>query len=204
MDQTKIGRFIAERRKQVNLTQLQLADKLGLTDKAVSKWERGIAMPDSSIMLELCGILGITVNDLLNGEVVSMENYQKQSEEILIEMVKEKEEKDRMLLRAELIAGILSCIPLLIATIFVAYNESIAEWIRIVIVLVSLIPFFIAVPFLIKIEQRAGYYQCAECGHCYVPTFKSVLWAPHMGRTRKMKCPACGKKSWQKKVLTKE
>ena len=204
MDQTKIGRFIAERRKQVNLTQLQLADKLGLTDKAVSKWERGIAMPDSSIMLELCSILGITVNDLLNGEVVSMENYQKQSEEILIEMVKEKEEKDRMLLRAELITGILSFIPLLIATIFVAYNESIAEWIRIVIVLVSLIPFFIAVPFLIKIEQRAGYYQCAECGHCYVPTFKSVLWAPHMGRTRKMKCPACGKKSWQKKVLTKE
>ena len=204
MDQIKIGRFIAERRKQVNLTQLQLADKLGLTDKAVSKWERGIAMPDSSIMLELCGILGITVNDLLNGEVVSMENYQKQSEEILIEMVKEKEEKDRMLLRAELITGILSCIPLLIATIFVAYNESIAEWIRIVIVLVSLIPFFIAVPFLIKIEQRAGYYQCAECGHCYVPTFKSVLWAPHMGRTRKMVCPACGKKSWQKKVLTKE
>ena len=204
MDQIKIGRFIAERRKQVNLTQLQLADKLGLTDKAVSKWERGIAMPDSSIMLELCSILGITVNDLLNGEVVSMENYQKQSEEILIGMVKEKEEKDRMLLRAELITGILSFIPLLIATIFVAYNESIAEWIRIVIVLVSLIPFFIAVPFLIKIEQRAGYYQCAECGHCYVPTFKSVLWAPHMGRTRKMKCPACGKKSWQKKVLTKE
>lgn len=204
MDQIKIGRFIAERRKQVNLTQLQLADKLGLTDKAVSKWERGIAMPDSSIMLELCSILGITVNDLLNGEVVSMENYQKQSEEILIEMVKEKEEKDRMLLRAELIAGILSCIPLLIATIFVAYNESIAEWIRLVIVLASIIPFLIAVPFLIKIEQKAGYYQCAECGHRYVPTYKSVLLAPHMGLTRKMKCPACGKKSWQKKVLTKE
>ena len=204
MDQIKIGRFIAERRKQVNLTQLQLADKLGLTDKAVSKWERGIAMPDSSIMLELCGILGITVNDLLNGEVVSMENYQKQSEEILIEMVKEKEEKDKMLLRAELIAGILSFIPLLIATIFVAYNESIAEWIRLVIVLASIIPFLIAVPFLIKIEQKAGYYKCAECGHRYVPSYKSVLMAPHMGFTRKMKCPACGKKSWQKKVLTKE
>lgn len=204
MDQIKIGRFIAERRKKANLTQLQLADTLGITDKAVSKWERGIAMPDSSIMLALCAILGITVNDLLNGEVVSMDNYQKQSEEILIEMVKEKEEKDKMLLRAELITGILSFIPLLIATIFVAYNEGIAEWIRIVIVLVSLIPFLIAVPFLIKIEQRAGYYQCAECGHRYVPTYKSVLWAPHMGRTRKMVCPACGKKSWQKKVLSKE
>jgi transcriptional regulator with XRE-family HTH domain len=67
MDQLKIGKFIAECRKQKQLTQLQLADKLGITDKAISKWERGIAMPDSSIMLELCDILGISVNELLNG-----------------------------------------------------------------------------------------------------------------------------------------
>ena len=67
MDQLKIGKFIAECRKQKQLTQLQLADKLGITDKAISKWERGIAMPDTSIMLELCNILGISVNELLNG-----------------------------------------------------------------------------------------------------------------------------------------
>ena len=109
-----------------------------------------------------------------------------------------------MLLKAELIVGIVSFIPLMIATIFVAYNQSLAEWIRGLIVLASLIPFLIAVPFLIKIEQKAGYYKCAECGHCYVPTFKSVVMAPHMGRTRKMTCPNCGKKSWQKKVMTKQ
>ena len=68
MDQIKIGKFIAECRKAVGLTQMQLSEKLGITDKAISKWERGIAMPDSSIMLELCGILGISVNELLNGE----------------------------------------------------------------------------------------------------------------------------------------
>lgn len=204
MDQIKIGKFISERRKLANLTQAQLADKLGITDRAVSKWETGKSLPDASIMLELCGILKITVNDLLSGEVVTMENYQKQSEEMLIEMVKEKEEKDRMLLRAELLAGVLSLTPLLVATIFVAYNESIAEWIRVVIVLASIVPFLIAMPFLIKIEQKAGYYKCAKCGHCYVPTFKSVLWAPHMGLTRKMVCPKCGKKSWQKKVVSKE
>ena len=204
MDQIKIGKFIATRRKEKNLTQLQLADHLGITDRAVSKWETGRSLPDSSVMLQLCDALGITVNDLLNGEVVTMENYKKQTEEILIEMVKEKEERDRMLLTAELIAGILSLIPLILATIFAAYNQSLAEWIRGVIVLASLIPFLIALPFLIKIEQKAGYYKCAECGHCYVPTFKSVLMAPHMGTTRRMKCPACGKKSWQKKVLTKD
>ena len=133
-----------------------------------------------------------------------MENDQKKNDEMLIEMIKEKEEKDRMLLKAELIVGIVSFIPLLIATIFVAYNQNIEEWKRGVIVLASIVPFLIAVPFLIKIEQKAGYYKCAECGHCYVPTFKSVLNAPHMGMTRKMTCPKCGKKSWQKKVLTKE
>ena len=204
MDQVKIGKFIAQRRKLANLTQLQLAEKLNITDRAISKWETGKTLPDSSIMLALCGILGITVNDLLSGEVVTMENYQEKTDEMLIQMIKEKEEKDRMLLKAELIVGILCILPLLPASIFAAYNEGLAEWIRAVIVFASIIPFLIAVPFLIKIEQKAGYYKCAECGHRYVPTFKSVLMAPHMGLTRKMTCPKCGKKSWQKKVLTKE
>lgn len=204
MDQLKIGKFIADCRKEANLTQIQLAEKLGITDRAISKWENGKSLPDASIMLKLCGILKITVNDLLSGEIVAMENYKEKSEEMLIKMVQEKEERDRMLLRAELIVGILSLIPLLIVTIFVAYNQSIAEWIRGMIVLASIVPFLIALPFLIKIEQKAGYYKCAECGYRYVPTFRSVFLAPHMGYTRKMTCPKCGKKSWQKKVLTKE
>ena len=133
-----------------------------------------------------------------------MDNYQEKSQQMLLEMVKEKEEKDKMLLRAELLVGILSLIPLLIATIYVAYSQSLAEWIRGVIVLASLIPFLIAMPFLLKIEQKAGFYKCAECGHRYVPTFRSVFMAPHMGTTRRMTCPKCGKKSWQKKVLSKE
>ena len=65
MNQIKIGKFIADCRKKVNLTQMQLAEKLGITDKAVSKWERGVAMPDTSIMLELCDILHISVTAIL-------------------------------------------------------------------------------------------------------------------------------------------
>lgn len=204
MDQIKIGKFISERRKQLNLTQARLAEKLNITDRAVSKWETGRSLPDAFIMLSLCNILKITVNDLLCGEVVTMENYKEKSEEMLIEMVKEKEERDRMLLKAEIIAGLLSLLPLFAATIFVAYNQNIEEWIRAIVVFASTVPLLIVMPFLIKIEQKAGYYKCNECGHRYVPTFSSVLWAPHMGRTRKMKCPKCGKKSWQKKVISKE
>lgn len=203
MDQIKIGKFIAQKRKQHSLTQKQLAEKLMISDRAVSKWENGRCLPDVSFMLDLCKILEISVNDLLNGEVIVMENYKEKSEEMLLEMVKDKEEKDKMLLMAEVIIGIVSLIPLLIATIFVAYNQSIEEWIRTIIVLVSIIPFLIALPFLIKIEQKAGYYMCAECGHKYIPEFKNVFWSMHMGRTRKMKCPKCGKKTWQKKVIEK-
>ena len=97
MDQVKIGKFIAERRKKANYTQVQLAEKLGITDRAISKWETGRTLPDSSIMLELCGILGITVNDLLSGEVVTMDNYNKNLEDNLLEMVKQKQEADKRL-----------------------------------------------------------------------------------------------------------
>ena len=84
MDQMKIGKFIAERRKKANLTQMQLAEKLNITNRAVSKWETGKAMPDTSIMLDLCNVLEINVNDLLSGEVVSMENYNKKLESNLL------------------------------------------------------------------------------------------------------------------------
>ena len=203
MNQIKTGRFIAECRKKRGLTQMQLAEKLGITDRAVSKWENGKALPDSSIMLELCGILGITVNDMLSGEVVTMDNYNEQSEKILLDMVRQKEEKDKMLLRMEIIAIVLGIIPILIVA-FLIEKISLPEWQEVLIVLLSVIPLLIALPFLIKIEQTAGYYQCKECGHIHIPTYKSVFWATHMGWTRKMKCPNCGKKTWQKKVLTKE
>ena len=80
MDQVKIGKFIADRRKNANYTQMQLAEKLGITDRAISKWETGKSLPDSSIMLQLCSLLDITVNDLLSGEVVTMDQYNKELE----------------------------------------------------------------------------------------------------------------------------
>ncbi len=203
MDLAKIGKFIAERRKAAGLTQMQLAEKLNITDRAVSKWETGKSLPDSSIMLELCKELKITVNDLLNGEVVTMENYDKNAEKALLEVIKEKEKADRHLLRLEIVIGVLS-VFILLAMSFIASFLEMEEWKRIVLIVVGLIPCLIGVGFAVKIEQTAGYYKCGKCGHTYVPTFKSVFWATHMGRTRKMKCPKCGIKSWQKKVISKE
>ena len=203
MDQIRIGRFIAERRKRVGLTQAQLAEKLNITDRAVSKWETGKAMPDSSIMLELCGILAITVNDLLSGEVVVMENYSKETEKNLLKMVKEKEESDRRLLALEWVIAILSLVVLLIPTV-IALCLPLAEWQRLVIVLSGLLPALVGLLIAVRIEQIAGYYECAHCAHKYVPTYASVTFAMHMGRTRYMKCPKCGRRSWQSKVIERD
>ena len=203
MDQVKIGKFIAECRKKNSLTQMQLAEMLNITDRAVSKWECGKALPDSSIMLELCEILKISVTDLLSGEVVSMDNYNEKAEQKLIEMVKQKEEADKNLLLMEVILGVL-LFSVFFALAMVASFVQMDDWMRILLILLGLVPFLVAVPFLLKIEQSAGYYECAKCSHKYVPEFKSVSLAMHMGRTRYMKCPKCGQNSWQKKRISKD
>ena len=202
MDQLKIGKFISERRKAQGMTQMQLAENLGITDRAVSKWETGKSLPDASIMLDLCAVLGISVNDLLSGEVI-MENYNKEMEKKIVELVKQKEESDRRLLALEWVIGIFSVIMLIIP-VMLAGLLTIPEWQRVALIFAGLIPCIIGVCFAIRIEQVAGYYQCKHCGHKYVPTFKAVTMAMHMGRTRYMRCPECHKKSWQKKVISKD
>ena len=203
MDQIKIGQFIAECRKKANLTQMQLAEKLNITDRAISKWENGKAMPDSSIMLDLCNVLSISVNDLLSGEVVTVENYNKELENKLIEMVKEKEQADKRLLSLEIFVGIVVSV-ILFAMVLVASFVQMENWLRIVLIVIGFILFAIGIAYAIRIEQTAGYYECAKCGHQYVPTYKSVLMAPHINRTRHMRCPKCHEKSWQKKVISKK
>ena len=202
MDQVKIGKFIAECRKKNNLTQMQLAEKLNITDRAISKWENGKAMPDSSIMLDLCKELKINVNELLSGEVIKMDNYNEKAEELLIEMKKQKEEADKKMLQLEWVIGYMSSLTFL-TLVFVASYVEMADWLKIILIVFGAISFAVGMGHGIRIEQTAGYYECAKCHHKYVPEYKSVFWAMHMGRTRYMKCPQCGQKSWNKKVLSK-
>ncbi len=203
MDQIKIGKFIAEYRKQKNLTQMKLAEKLNITDKAISKWERGLSLPDSSIMLELCGILGITVNDLLSGEVITMDNYNKELEKNLLEVIKAKQDADKRLLSLEIFIGAIVSV-VFISLVFVASFVQMDSWLRILLIVTGFILFAVGVGFAIRIEQTAGYYECAKCGHKYVPSYKSVFTSAHCFRTRYMRCPKCKEKSWHKKVLNKE
>ena len=202
MDQIKIGKFIAECRKNANLTQMQLSEKLGITDKAISKWERGISMPDTSIMLELCDILGISVNELLSGEKIQMENNDKKNEQLLLEMAKELEKKNKTIWNAMWAIMTVSIIGLLGGLVLVALFIPEGPWMLVAILslcVVFLIPCFYA----LKLEVSVGAYKCKNCGYEIVPTYKQALNAMHRGTTRYLKCPNCNKRTWCKKVLKK-
>ena len=202
MNQIKIGKFIAERRKLVELTQMQLADQLGITDKAVSKWERGIAMPDTSLMLQLCGILRISVNELLNGEKIDMENNDQKNEQLLLDMAKELEKKNKTIWTSMwFIMGV--SMAALLAAIFIArFFIPEGVW-QLVTVLGACVMFLIPCFHALKLEVSVGAYKCQNCGHEIVPTYSEALNAMHMGFTRYLKCPKCNKRTWCKKVLKK-
>ena len=153
-------------------------------------------------MPDLCKILNISINDLFSGEKIDMKDNEKKLEENLLEMTRMKEEKDKQLLNLEIYIGIVITIFFLGLMAIAAFVEM-PDWLRFVIIIPTVILFLVATFFMVGIEQKAGYYECGECNHKYVPTYKSVLWAPHMGRARKMKCPKCGKRSWHKKVISK-
>ncbi len=87
--------------------------------------------------------------------------------------------------------------------IFIASFVRMHDWLRVVLIIIGILPFAIGTLYAIRIEQIAGYYECDNCHYKYVPTYKGVLFATHINRTRKMKCPKCNKKTRHKKVLSK-
>ena len=207
MDQTKIGKFIAEKRKAKNMTQSQLAERLCVTDRAVSKWECGRSLPDTSNILELCEILEISVNELLTGEELNMESYNAQAEANLLEAVKQKEESDKRLLRIEIVIGLtgtISFFVLLITGVLGYRYWDLPLWAMIAMGTFGFVLFIIACLFALRIEQKAGYYECKECHHRFVPTYAQTLLAPHVHRSRYMKCPHCGKKTYCRKVISEK
>ena len=202
MDQIKIGKFIAERRKKSNLTQMQLAEKLNITDRAISKWENGKAMPDSSIMLDLCNELKISVNELLSGEVIEMKDYNEIAEKNLLEMAQKEEVQNKKMMFYEMVIGCMSSVTFLILLFTVSFAvENIVA--RIILFILAFLVLIVGVSFALKIETETGYYECQKCHHKYVPKYSKVYFAMHIGTTRYMKCPKCNERSWQKKVMSK-
>lgn len=203
MDQIKIGRFIAERRKLQGLTQAQLAEKLNITDRAVSKWETGRSLPDATLMLALCEILGISVNELLSGEKVTMENNQEKNEQLLLEMAKEIERKNKTIWSAMWAIMTVSMLALFAGLFAAAFFVPEGPW-QLVVILAVVVVFLIPCFYALKLEVSVGAYKCKNCGYEIVPTYKQALGAMHRGTTRYLKCPKCNKRTWCKKVIRKD
>lgn len=203
MDLIKIGKFIAEERKNKNITQEQLAEKLYITDRAVSKWERGLSLPDADKMLELCDILDINVNELLNGEKIDMKDYEKNTQELLLELAKQDELKNKRLIMDMWVLTITSFI-FYVALIIISCSLLKEGPILGTIICISTVILLIVCFYGFKLEVDAGYYECRYCHHVFEEkNYFKLLMAPHMGTSRYQRCPKCGKKSMAKKVMNK-
>jgi len=199
MDQIKIGKFIAECRKKQNLTQAQLAENLDITDRAISKWETGKAMPDSDIMLDLCDILGIKVNELLCGEMIEIEHKDEQLNELIFQMAKNEERYHKRLLHSAyvIIATSLTALICLMSLISLLIPEcGFQEFLIIVSVILFIIPCMIA----LKFKAETGYYECKNCQHMFVPNYKEIAVLMQTPTRRLLKCTKCGKWTWCKKL----
>ena len=203
MNLGKIGKFISELRKEKNLTQEELAEKLLVTDRAVSKWERGLSLPDAGKMLDLCSILGINVNELLNGQKIDMKDYNKKTEELLVELAKQEEQKNKRMM-TDMWVILITAFTFYVALLIISANAFGEGTTFGIITVVSTIIFVTVAFYALKLEVEAGYYECSKCHHRYKPTYFKALIAPHIHTTRYMRCTKCGKMAWAKKVMTKE
>ena len=204
MNQEKIGRFIAELRKEKNMTQQELADKLNITDRAISHWENGRSIPDAGVILELCKILNINVNELLSAKKIKEEKYNERAEESLLEMRREIETQNKRILTLNKIIINLAIIIFVVIGLAATFIEM-SMLIRNIIFAVDLVMLILVGFFTLNILQKTGYYECQECKHQYIPRYTQMFFSMS-GITNtnwRMKCPKCKKKCLHKKVLTK-
>ena len=165
-------------------------------------------MPDSGIMLELCELLKINVNELLSGEHITMEDYNAKSEKVILGLKSENEKYAKRLLRSEayiVVVGVVASLAMIIAGTIIALKNGENDPLAIVLIVSGCVIVVAAALIGLGIEVKTGYYECAECGHIYKPSsLLKTAFAIHMNTTRYMNCPKCGKRCWQKKVLTKD
>jgi len=201
MDQIKIGKFIADERKRKGYTQKQLSEKLEISDKTISKWERGNGFPEVSLLLPLCNELEITVNELLSGERLQAMDYKKKAEENMVNLVKEAQESKKKIIMSAMVSVlvIVAAVPLFV----VAGMFEMQVWIRVLLMGIGFVIMVMGIAIACVLDREAGAFECPECNNRFVPDMKSYIMGPHTITKRKLVCPYCGAHKYCKKVLTK-
>lgn len=203
MDIVKIGYFIRECRKNKNLTQKQLADKLYVEPKTVSKWETGKGLPDVSIMKNLCNELGISLSELFIGDYIKEESNDLLIEKLIIDELKKEKIQNKKKLIGEILIGC-AFIGSVITLILLVGIASIATYLKIILIVLSFIFIFVGLFGLVLLDVNIGYFECAECHERFIPSIKDYVFGMHTLKKRKLKCPICGKKTWCLKIMTRK
>ena len=199
MDQIKTGRFIAEQRKAHGMTQRQLAEKLSVSDKTVSKWECGNGLPEVSLMLPLCELLSINVNELLSGERLDADSYKQHAEENMMKLIDERKENKRKLILEVVVVMITllaSCTLIMLSGLL-----EMETWLRVTLIAIGLVVMFGGIGVAAVLEMTAGYFECSKCGEYFVPTMTAYIMGAHTVMHRHLKCPHCGKRNWCRRRL---
>ena len=200
MDQIKIGRFIAQQRKAQAMTQRQLADTLGISDKTVSKWETGNGLPEVSLMMPLCDILQINVNELLSGERLTDFNYKVKAEENIMDLVNERAQSKKKILLSAAVCGLTLLSGILL--ILLAGTFRMTALIRGLLIAAAVLEIAGGIAVAVALDLEAGTFECGKCGTRFVPAPGAYIAGPHTLTKRKLKCPHCGEVSYCKKRLT--
>ena len=203
MDIVKIGYFIRECRKNKNLTQKQLADKLFVEPKTISKWETGKGLPDVSIMKNLCNELDISLSELFIGEHLKEKSNELITEQILLNEFEKERIRNKKNLIGEILIGC-AFIAVVITLILFAGFAPIATYLKIILVALALIFIVVGTTGLIILDANIGYFECAECHERFIPSVKDYTFGLHTLKKRRLTCPRCGKKTWCCKKMIKK
>lgn len=197
MDYNKIGAFISKQRKEKKMTQAKLAEKLFVSEKTISKWEKGKGLPDTNLLPNLCEILGVSLNELFSGEKSAVE---KNDEQILLNMAKEIEQKNKIIWSSMWVIMIVSLTALFAGILISTFLIPEGVWQLVTIVGITIL-FLIPCFYVLKLEVSVGVYKCKKCGCEIKPSYTEALWAMHRGTTRYLMCPICKKRNWCKKLV---
>ena len=200
MDQMETGKFIAQQRKARGLTQRELADLLGISDKTVSKWECGAGLPEVSLMLPLCQELEISVNELLLGRKLEDFEYKRKAENNIMDYIHEKARTKRLLI-AYTIVGIMNVFAG-VALILCGGLLELRTVYRVLFIVGGAVSMLAGGIGCTVMELSLGAFACKHCGHRFVPTAMAYILGEHTLTKRRLRCPKCGKRSYCKRVLT--
>ncbi len=200
MDMQKIGTFLTELRKENKLTQDALGEKIGVTNKTVSRWENGNYLPPVEILQMLSKLYGVSINELLSGERLNDDSYKQNAEEyITADLIKKSREAKKRIAVSSVVAAV-TVLSALAVILLCAFLQA-PVWVRISSIVFSVIIAVAGIAVCCVLTFDAGVYECPVCKEKFVPSLKDFVLGMHTVTKRRLKCPKCGKKSFCKKKL---